>query len=78
MSDYSVAASWMAEKIRTEGLLSQVEAARGVELRYGSEFIYINRNGNTAIKREVLAAFRTQTEGWVVWNRAAKVWTLRD
>ena len=78
MSDVQAVAAWMTETVRKQGCLYQEEAAGEIEQRFGGDFLYDNANGNPSIRKDVLAAFRTMTEGWVVWERGERVWRLRE
>jgi hypothetical protein len=80
MADYTPqdVAAWMLEEVNREGQLYQSEAVDEIEGRFGDEFVYENDNGNPAIARKVLAAFRKLTEETVVWDRWDFCWRLRD
>lgn len=66
MSGLIAVASWMVAKLDTDQTLHQDEAAFEIQDRFGEEFVYINANGNLAIKKEVLKAFEVLTRGRVV------------
>lgn len=68
----------MLGELEAKGYLDQEHAVREMEIRFGEEFVYLNDNGNPAIDRRVLAAFRTLTEGEVVWDRSSFVWRKRE
>ena len=46
--------------------------------RFGEEFTYHNENGNLAIDRRVLKAFRKLTGDSVVWERGERLWRRRE
>jgi hypothetical protein len=76
--DPRVAAEWMAAQINEHGELYQYDAAEHIAEHFGGDLTYENDNGNLAISRKVLAAFRSLTEGTVVWEQGAKLWRRKD
>jgi hypothetical protein len=68
----------MLEELRRVQYLYQADAAFEIEERFGSEFVYVNDNGNLAISRKVLAEFRELTADIVVWERGERLWRLRE
>jgi hypothetical protein len=46
--------------------------------KFGEEFTYQNENGNRAIDRAVLKAFRALTEDTVIWERGQRMWRRRE
>jgi hypothetical protein len=44
---------------------------------FGKEFLHENENGNWAINKDVLAAFRKLTGDSVVWDRSYREWRKR-
>jgi hypothetical protein len=71
-------AQWMLDEVTRKGELHQETAASDIALKFGLEFTYDNENGNLAIRRDVLAAFRILTENSVVWDRENRLWRKRD
>jgi hypothetical protein len=71
-------ALWMLEQLERAGSLYQETAAREITERFGLPFTYDNENGNLAIRRDVLAAFRRLTAGYVVWEAEARCWRKRE
>lgn len=71
-------ARWMAEEVEKNGCLYQNEAASAIEGFFGDTFVYTNQNGNTAIGRDVLNAFRRLTEATVIWDRSERYWRKRE
>jgi len=69
-------AQWMHEQLRERGTLFQSTVAFGIQRRFGSEHVYINKNRNLAVSRDVLAEFRVLTPD-VVWERRKRVWRIR-
>jgi hypothetical protein len=78
-TDAQAAARWMLAQITdtTGGELWQADAAAHIEAHYDEGLTYINDNGNVAISKEVLAAFRKMSEGTVVWERGSRFWRQR-
>jgi hypothetical protein len=71
-------AHWMLDELTRDGELYQEIAVSQIALKFGYEFTYDNENGNLAIRRDVLAAFRILTENSVVWDRENRLWRKRD
>lgn len=71
-------AQWMLNQINKKRELYQNEVVYLIEDKFGSQFVYENRNGNLAINREVLKEFRKLTEKTVVWSRIEFCWRIRS
>jgi Family of unknown function (DUF6953) len=71
-------AKWMAERVKEHGELHQADVVYEIEERFGSQFVYENENGNQAISRDVLQAFKELTEHDVVWCRGDRYWRERE
>jgi hypothetical protein len=72
-------AQWMAGELERDGFLRQRYAAYEIIERFGAEFTYVNRNGNPAIDKEVLAAFREMTAESVIWiGGRVRGWRKRE
>lgn len=72
-------ARWMLGRLEASGGSPyQEEAADATQERFGSEFTYEDANGNLAIERSVLQAFRKLTEDRVVWCRPERYWRWRE
>jgi len=70
-------AKWMRIKRHKEGILRHKDAVEGITTRFGDEFIYINKDGNPAIREDVLAEFRGLTKHSVVWEKSMLRWRKR-
>jgi hypothetical protein len=57
--------------------LHQKHVVYEIRKKFGEEFTHRNRNGNWAIDKDVLAAFREVTDDTVVWEKGARLWRLR-
>jgi hypothetical protein len=68
---------WMAGWLQQNGRLYQRKAAREIAERFGDEFTYVNDNGNLAIDKRVLKAFREAPGGPPVWVRRGLYWRTR-
>lgn len=71
-------AQWMREALSQWKFLEQDTAAFEIEKRFGEHFTYYNDNGNVAIKKAVLDAFRKLTDENVVWVRSERLWRYRE
>ncbi len=78
MATAQEAAQWMLDEVMGKGELDQESAVSDIALKFGNEFTYDNENGNLAIRRDVLAAFRRLSEDSVVWDRENRLWRKRD
>ena len=71
-------ALWMTKRLEEDIYIYQETVVYEIEAKFGSEFVYTNRNGNPAIDRRVLREFRRLTENSVVWERGARLWRKRE
>lgn len=71
-------AQWMLNQINKERELYQNEVVYLIEDKFGSQFVYENRNGNLAINCEVLKEFWKLTDKTVVWSRIEFCWRIRN
>jgi len=74
----SAIAVWMLAEIDREDIVYQDTLVYEIERRFGPSFTYVNDNGNSAIRRDVLTAFRNISETTVVWNRRDRAWRKRE
>ena len=72
------AAKWMLEQLERKRCLYQEAAASEIAKQFGDHFTYTNDNGNRAIHKDVLNAFRKLTKDSVVWNREDRFWRKRE
>jgi len=70
-------AKWMVAELQKKKELYQQDAAAEIKRMFGPDFVYENRNGNLAIRKDVLEAFRRLTEKTVVWHRVYRIWRHR-
>lgn len=68
-------AEWMFNQFK-DGWLYQEDVAWELEKKFGDDAIYENENGNYAINKSVLKAFKKITEAKVVWERGDKAWRI--
>ncbi len=78
MSTAAEVAAWMAKEVRAAGELFQKDAAAAIEDRFGRGHVHPNPQGNLAISKAVLAAFRELTRDDVLWIRGRRFWRLRE
>jgi hypothetical protein len=71
-------AEWMLTELRRTKYLYQDTVVYDIANKFGNEFTYINENGNLAIDKQVLRAFRKLTENSVVWERGERLWRMRE
>lgn len=70
-------AQWMMDELKRVTYLYQETVVYDINSKFGDEFTYINDNGNLAISKKVLAAFRKLNDGDVIWERGEKMWRFR-
>lgn len=68
----------MLDQIERDQQLAQAEAADAIASKFGPEWIYENENGNPAIDKRVLRAFRNLSGDAVVWDRWDFCWRKRQ
>lgn len=71
-------AQWMFDEVNRRNSLDQETAAHQIQMKFGKEFIYENQNGNPAINKDVVTAFRKLTGNAVVWERGSREWRKRQ
>ena len=72
-----VIAQWMLGQLEQGKRLYQADAASEIAEKFGPEFIYENDNGNPAIDKRVLRAFKKISGDTVVWERWDFCWRKR-
>ena len=70
-------AIWMQSELERQHELSQEDAVENIMRRFGRQFTYVNDNGNDAIAKDVLKAFKALTVNSVVWDRSERCWRKR-
>jgi len=78
MSTPKDVAKFMFDQIQKDKILYQREVVGQIEEVFGKDFVYLNDNGNMAVDRKVLAAFRKLCDGSVVWVRGRSYWELKE
>lgn len=73
----AAAAAWMAEQVKLNRELHQIDAVADVERLFGKTCVRENDAGNPAFSPAVLAAFRKLTGDCVVWEARERYWRLR-
>lgn len=68
----------MIEELERVSFLHQETVVFDIASKFGEEFTYINENGNQAIRRDVLAAFRRLSGDSVIWERGERMWRKRQ
>jgi hypothetical protein len=66
------------KKRNASGFLYQAVVVHEIALKFGDEFTYINANGNTSVRKDVLSAFRKLSGNAVVWERSERMWRKRQ
>jgi len=67
----------MLDELKRKGDLYQDASVREIAKKFGSQFTYSNDNGNEAIRKDVLSAFRKLSKDTVVWEREDRYWRMR-
>jgi len=71
-------AKWMLGELQREKYLYQETVVYDIESKFGKDFVYLNDNGNLAISRKILSAFKKLTGDSVIWERAERMWRFRE
>ena len=72
-------AKWMLDEYNRHGeRLDQSYAAHNILRLFGDEHVHQNQNGNWAINKAVLDAFRKLTPEDVIWSRGYREWRKRQ
>ncbi len=71
-------AKWMLSELQREKYLYQESVVYDIASKFGEDFTYDNDNGNPAIGRKVLAAFKQLTGDSVIWERGERLWRYRE
>lgn len=71
-------AKWMFSELQREKCLYQETAVYDIASKFGEEFTYYNDNGNPAIGKNVLVAFKKLTGDTVIWERGERMWRFRE
>ena len=70
-------AEWMFKELKRVGKLHQDTAVYEIAEKFGSQFTYDNKDGNLAIRIDILDAFRELTKDSVVWVQEDRYWRMR-
>lgn len=76
-SSIDFAARWMASEFEKHGLLSQEDAATGVEA-IDRKLVAFSDDGYLRIDSDVLQAFRKLAGRAAVWDLSARSWRARE
>ena len=71
-------AKWMVQALGRVDFLYQEDVVHEIVERFGQRFTYDNENGNLAIDRKVLEAFRKLTGDSVIWESGERMWRKRQ
>jgi hypothetical protein len=78
ISDPKIVAKWMLAAVQRDGLVHQETIVYEISDTFGEEYTYLNENGNLAIRKDVLVAFRKLSEDTIVWDRSDRAWRMRE
>ena len=68
----------MVEQLASNDFLCQETTACEIREHFGRSFIYIDEDGNLAIKKDVLAIFEKQAGNTIVWDQGKRLWRKRE
>lgn len=71
-------AQWMLDELSRIQFLYQDTLVYEIESKFGSSFVYYNDNGNPAIDKKILTAFKKLTGDSVIWQRGERMWRFRE
>jgi hypothetical protein len=71
-------AEWMLKELKRQGKLHRDTAVYEIAEKFGSRSTtYDNKDGNLAIRIDILAEFRELTKDSVVWVQEDRYWRMR-
>ena len=70
-------AKWMLKELKRRGKLHDDTLVFEIAEQFGQRFTYENENGNSAIRKDVLAAFANLSKDSVVWQKEDHYWRMR-
>jgi hypothetical protein len=70
-------AEWMFKELKRQHKLHLNTVVYEIAEKFGSQFTY-DKDGNLAIRIDVLAAFRKLTKDSVVWVQEDSYWRMRE
>jgi len=70
-------AQWILGLLDSRREITQVNVVSWVRQKFGTDFIYTNKNGVQALSKKVLREFRKLSGDNVVWENGAKQWRRR-
>ncbi len=76
MATVQEVAQWLLEEIYDHELVFQTAAVKRIAAEFGEEFLYLNKNGNLSISRDVLGEFRRIRGDDIEWNDGERSWRL--
>ena len=71
-------AQWMLDELKRVKYLYQETVVYDISSKFGEDFTYYSDNGNPAIGKKVLAAFKKLTGDSVIWERGERMWRFRE
>lgn len=69
-------AKWMMEQVE-QRYMYQDTIVYQIRSQFGEQFTYVNENGNLAIGKDVLKAFKKLSGDSVIWERGDRCWRKR-
>lgn len=70
-------AEWMVEQLPSNDVLYHETTACEIREHFGRSFIYMDEDGNVAIKKDVLAVFEKLAGNTIVWDQGRRLWRKR-
>jgi hypothetical protein len=71
-------AEWMLNELERQRCIYQDVVVHDIVQRFGEDCTYINKNGNRAIRKDILDAFRKISGNAVVWESGSRLWRKRE
>ena len=68
----------MLAEVTAKGYVEQESMVWDIARKFGKEFVYDNENGNPAIDKKVLRAFKKKSDATVVWSSGERAWRKRE
>ena len=71
-------ARYMLKRLDEGRFLWQETVVYEIKKEFGDDFVYLNDNGNYAIAKPVLRAFKKLSGADVIWERGERMWRRRE
>jgi len=64
----------MLDQMGASHWLHQEAIAQRIQISFGEEFVYRNKNGKFGLRKAVLVEFKRLTQGQLIWVHSERAW----